>query len=84
MRAEIVGMPELPGMDSMSEIEELLALDTVMMCIRGDAEHFLRDQVGIFDQTVRINLGDLPNSDWDAMMKAVQGTFKADGKNPSF
>lgn len=81
LRTSIESLPELPGTESISQIEELLTLASVMMCIGGDAQPLLRGQAFILDPAVKIDEGDLAKADWDVVLRTVHAIHAEDAQD---
>ena len=72
LRTQINSLPPLDPLSETAEVERLLSLDIVMMCIRGDYQHLFRGAGVFFFSDTAVDPGDLPKIDGDAMLKAVQ------------
>jgi hypothetical protein len=72
---EIASFPPFPQVDETTDsVEEMIALDGVMQCIRGDGEKVMRTLAGEFTGSKHVDLGDLAKVDWDVMLKESHRT----------
>ena len=73
LRKEILSTPLLSDDDPIrDQIEEMSALDEIMVSIRGDAAVTMRIMAFDFSKSAPINLGDWPNADWDVALKETR------------
>jgi hypothetical protein len=77
LRNGISALPPVRPLRDALQIEELLTLDYVMVCLRGHYEKLARTQAGIFSDAIPIAVGDLPRADWDTMLKTIRSRYAA-------
>jgi hypothetical protein len=58
-----------------NRVEYMLTLEDVMAVIRGDTQRYLAAQAGDFSRARKINLGNLPGTDWTVALRQMNQYF---------
>jgi hypothetical protein len=70
---EIETISPIPSEDPVRrQAEEMVALDMIMICIRGNSEYLMQLLSLDFSQSKHVDLGDWPHADWDIALKEVR------------
>lgn len=76
LRQEIESLPALPAGDPRRrQVEQMLLLDMLMMCIRGDSARVLQLLGSPLDPQAVVDPGDFARMDWNLLLRAVNRTF---------
>ncbi len=71
LRRQIAESPALPAFADAAQIEEMLALDDAMTCIRGQGQRCICALAGDMTPDVQYDLGALPRTDWTVLLKTI-------------